>query len=430
MELQPYSAYQQSSNIYGQYTKQDVEGTTLVYSAMESYSSGFSIWNQYFLNVLLINFNDDWIGVSFLYQDDNNYFRFEMNSQEKIRRLKRLSNGNVTILWDEPNSQGYDVAVLYLLNIQYLDGMIRIFMDPYWRATAGMPASELFSYKYEASLKNSTFGLWTAASKEAYFLGINMFRPFGIAKHSNQWTVGGIQMTVRGQNLMNYDFTPISRSHSTSCAFTIWVSDSALVCRVTTGIRASKKNIVSIGIVVGTASFAFSSDIPSFSNLLPANTPSTGSISMTVSGINIGRYESSSQARNYGSAAEATEWQSMDSLLCFHCNLPVWGSDTSIRSMTPASTSATSKIQLTVALRSGSLTEGFSFDHMCLSNFMGSGNGAGTGSMSVTVFGASFGQTQASIGKSIGLTACEATRWESETSVRCQAGLGSRGSGQ
>ncbi|EKX35629.1 hypothetical protein GUITHDRAFT_146364 [Guillardia theta CCMP2712] len=79
--------------------------------------------------------------------------------------------------------------------------------------------------------------------------------------------------------------------------------------------------------------------------------------------------------------------------------------------------------------RAGRAHGGASYDGGWASG-AGRANGAGTGSTSMTVYGGAMGLgTYTGAGRG-GHTGCEATEWESETSVRCQAGLGARGSGQ
>ena len=54
-------------------------------------------------------------------------------------------------------------------------------------------------------------------------------------------------------------------------------------------------------------------------------------------------------------------------------------------------------------------------------------NSAGTGSASVTVHGSSLGLVAFTALGRVGQTGCEGTEWESETSVRCLVGHGTRG---
>ena len=114
------SAVRHSGDIYASYRMDQVEGTSLVYTGTGGYSTHTKAsWWDYTLEVLLVNFDDDWIGVSFRYIDDNNYYRFEMNAQERIRRLKRRRNGVVTILWSDALA-GYIPATLYMLRIELI----------------------------------------------------------------------------------------------------------------------------------------------------------------------------------------------------------------------------------------------------------------------------------------------------------------------
>jgi hypothetical protein len=72
------------------------------------------------------------------------------------------------------------------------------------------------------------------------------------------------------------------------------------------------------------------------------------------------------------------------------------------------------------------VTQGWSIDVWALS-VMGRQNRAGTGSASVTVQGASMGLVTYTGRAREGHTGCEATEWESETSVRCLVTHGARG---
>jgi len=60
------------------------------------------------------------MGVSFRYQDENNYYRFEMNSQESVRRLKKVVGGVVRILWLSPGGEkslGYEPGIVYTVRV-------------------------------------------------------------------------------------------------------------------------------------------------------------------------------------------------------------------------------------------------------------------------------------------------------------------------
>ena len=81
---------------------------------------------------------------------------------------------------------------------------------------------------------------------------------------------------------------------------------------------------------------------------------------------------------------------------------------------------------MTAGERGGSVTQAWSGDVGMMSVIDGY-NRAGTGSASVTVHGAGMGLVTYTGRAREGQTGCEATEWESETSVRCLESHGGRG---
>ena len=103
----------QGKKTYGNYPAENNEGTHLVYSGGKSYSAnGGGSWDDVTTQVTLVSFVDDWVGVSFRYTDDDNYYRFEMNNVQGVRRLKKRVAGVVTILWNDVTFTAFDY-VLY-----------------------------------------------------------------------------------------------------------------------------------------------------------------------------------------------------------------------------------------------------------------------------------------------------------------------------
>ena len=132
---------------------------------------------------------------------------------------------------------------------------------------------------------------------------------------------------------------------------------------------------------------------------------------MTVHGRNMGvnaRY--TAIAREGQTGCEATEWES----------------DTSMRCKVGQGVSGTRRVVMTAGQRSGSVTESMSTDMIGLS-VLSSLNRLAVGSESVTVHGTSMGNAGYTGRGREGQTGCEATEWESETSVRCQATQGGGG---
>ena len=108
------------------------------------------------------------------------------------------------------------------------------------------------------------------------------------------------------------------------------------------------------------------------------------------------------------------------------CEVTSWVSDTSVRCQPVAALRGSHRVVMTVGSTIGSMTEAVSADVAVVSTLMKS-NAAGTGSSSITVQGVGFGLVGYSSQVRQGSTGCEATGWESETSVRCHVSVGMRG---
>ena len=128
---------------------------------------------------------------------------------------------------------------------------------------------------------------------------------------------------------------------------------------------------------------------------------------MTVHGASMGLVAFTGSVREGETGCEATEWESETSVRCL-----VW-----------SGRGGTRRVVMTAGERGGSVSGAWSVDVGGVS--MGRrGNRAGTGSASVTVHGASMGLVAFTGSVREGETGCEATEWESETTVRCLEGHG------
>ena len=99
------------------------------------------------------------------------------------------------------------------------------------------------------------------------------------------------------------------------------------------------------------------------------------------------------------------------------CETTDWESETSVRCRVTRGTRGTRRLVMTVEERGGSMTQGWSVDMWALS-VMRRQNKVGTWLSSVTVHGAGMGLDTHTGRAREGHTGCEATEWESETSVR------------
>ena len=108
------------------------------------------------------------------------------------------------------------------------------------------------------------------------------------------------------------------------------------------------------------------------------------------------------------------------------CEATEWESETALRCLVVRGSRGTRRVVMTTGDRGGSVTQSWSVDLAGLS-VMRRQNRAGTGSTSVTIHGSSMGLVTYTGRAREGHTGCEATEWESETSVRCMIGRGLRG---
>ena len=470
-------AVRQAGYIYSNYIEDNVEGTTLVYTAAASYSTQQQEWLDYTLEVSLIAFGDDWVGVSFRYIDDENYYRFEMNSQERIRRLKKVTNGAVKILWTQPglkSSTGYTPGTIFTVRVMLQGPEIRVSLKEgmheahKWELLTSVLDNTYALGDYGAKINScaqriseqagtvntssntlvynctsnssdglirrpvggrspATFGLWTASSPSVYFVNVKLYRDYSVAKHSNAAVMSSGHITLRGAGFGALDSSLRVSVGSTNCQMTSWMSASSTKCHSTPGYSRSMYVKITVGQHVGSLSDGFSVDVPSLMAGYPRkNTPGTGSAQVTVRGANFGTVGRTQVFRSAHSAAEVTTWLSTEQLPCRGCYARSWGSDTQIQALAPSGVSGTHRVAITAGQVVGSTTLICSIDSATISTGRRS-NVAGTGSLSMTVHASSMGFATYSSRFRHGDTGCESTEWVSESSVRGLVGRGAQG---
>src|SRR6056300_1561049 len=176
------------------------------------------------------------------------------------------------------------------------------------------------------------------------------------------------------------------------------------------GDRGTRRVVMTVGERGGSVSQAWSIEAPGLSITRRGNRAGTGSTSVTVHGASMGLVSYTGRAREGQTGCEATEWES----------------ETSMRCMVGHGARGTRRVVMTVGERGGSVGRARVCDAAGLS-ITGRGHLAGTGSTSVTVHGASMGLVSYTGRAREGQTGCEATEWESETSMRCMVGHGAQG---
>ena len=240
----------------------------------------------------------------------------------------------------------------------------------------------------------------------SYILGLPMYD-----RHYNAPGTGSVSLTVAGLNFGNLDPTPRQRIDGSACEVTEWVADSTMRCKTAAGVGGTKYMTLTIDLQVAwTITEIISHDIPSLSVMRRTNRAGTGSASITVHGANFGHAAYTLIMRMGHTSTERTTWES----------------DTSVRAMISHGVRGTRRLSITAGIQVGTVTQSFSIDKPSIS-ILRRENNPGTGSASVTVHGTNMGLVTFTARSRQGHSGCEATEWESETSVRCMVTHGARG---
>mmetsp|Transcript_29238 Transcript_29238/g.45802 ORF Transcript_29238/g.45802 Transcript_29238/m.45802 type:complete len:574 (+) Transcript_29238:293-2014(+) len=218
---------------------------------------------------------------------------------------------------------------------------------------------------------------------------------------------GSSSLTVHGSSFGMEEYSGRSRVGVTGCEATAWASETSIWCDVKSLGWGCLRVLVTVQSQTKSMSNAMSADTVGMSGLGRINVCSTGSASVTVHGRSLGAGMYSGISRIGGSGSERTLWESETTMQC---------------QVGASSRSGSQQGILTVGLQTGSLSEAMSLENVGMHE-LGRSNAMGrTGSTSVTVYGISLGVRDPSLRSTGGGTGCEATGWESASSMRCQAG--------
>ena len=229
----------------------------------------------------------------------------------------------------------------------------------------------------------------------------------------NLFSTGGVDLTVFGSSFSDLGYSVMGRIGITACEMTRWISDSHLMCKYASGIKATRYVSVTLGQKPGSMSEAYSISIPSISSKLRSNSAITGSVSVTVFGS--GLQCASVKGRLLHTASEATMWMSNSMILAMS-----------------ASTTYSSRIlAVTAGISSGSMTQAISFDDFTISTSnstfnttLARRNVPSTGSVLIAITSSRISSLPMTERMRAGDTACESTSWASATSVLCTIASG------
>jgi hypothetical protein len=217
---------------------------------------------------------------------------------------------------------------------------------------------------------------------------------------------------VTGSNFgLHASHTQAARIGASAAEASDWVSDTQLQCKLATAFRASLRVAVTAARVSGSLTEAVSFDAVALSSVRRTNVHATGSLSVTITGASLAaRADYTAVARVGATACEASAWDSDSSIVC-----RVSGGSLSTR-----------RLMVTAGERGGTMTEAGSYDAPALS-ITRRVNMPSTGSVRVTVVGASMGMSTYTAAGRVGGTSCEASAWHSDSSVRCLTPGGAKG---
>ena len=224
----------------------------------------------------------------------------------------------------------------------------------------------------------------------------------------NRASTGSVSVTLLGFGFGNLAFTGTFQIGFSRCSATSWRSQSSILCNVAHGIESTKRAVVTVGDQAETATETFTVDLFQSVLIQRSNAASTGSLRLTIYGSGLGQLVFSNQARFGSSSCESTQWVS----------------ETSMVGRVSHGTQGSRRVTFTAGEISGTMTDSLSIDSALMSVVIGA-NRALTGSSSVTVAGSGLGLADYSGRMRIGKTTCEASIWDSETSVKCLLGYSS-----
>jgi len=230
----------------------------------------------------------------------------------------------------------------------------------------------------------------------------------------NHPSTGAASVVLTGAAFGAVDYTGQSRGrHFSACEATEWLSTTCIRVRVASAISASRTTKLTVGIFANSISFAFSVDLTGGSSSYLANTASTGSHSVTIKGFGFGLRDQTSFFKIEPTAGEISSWIS----------------DSTMRSLVSSSISSTRRVSITTGALRSTWSEVFSHDsRMGMHSAVMRTNLPSTGSTTVTLVGASFGQHPGTVKIRLGHSVAEASCWFSTTGIIVRVMHGIEGS--
>jgi hypothetical protein len=221
-------------------------------------------------------------------------------------------------------------------------------------------------------------------------------------------TSGSVSITLAGSGFGLRGYTLRAKAGQTSCSSSNWVSESSVKSKSILGSASRISAIASVGILRGSSTNVLTFDGIVVSSVLPASSPGTGNVLITMFGKSTGLHSGNVHSRVGHSLARSTYWSS-DSVAFLKVHQGSY-----------ASLSAS----ISFDIRKDVLSQAFSFqapDSISANN----PNSPSSGNVRITVLarnaGVSAGDARA---VSVGLTVCVSTIWISGSSIVCRSSEG------
>ena len=210
-------------------------------------------------------------------------------------------------------------------------------------------------------------------------------------------------------------YSPSSRVGQTASVATEWVSYSSVRCLLSAGIGTGHPVVLTAGGARGTVTMSASYDVPSLWSVSLTNAATSGGLLVTLSGADFGRADYTQDARFGGTACQATSW----------------ASDSSVSCIVSSGVKSGLMLAVTAGISVGTTTSMWSYDRPSVHVLNSTGltmnvaaiHAEGAESV-LTVAGTNFGAGAASAMGRLGVTACEATTWLSDSAVSCMVPTG------
>ena len=162
---------------------------------------------------------------------------------------------------------------------------------------------------------------------------------------------------VSGTGFEEKSNTPGGRTVLSNSEATLWAADTMLSMKVAQFIGSTKRFMITLGKNLGSSSETLSLNIPTILSVLSVNESSTGNYLISMSGSGFGSFNQSdytSASRVGSTACEITEWIADSQIYC----TVSWGLQ------------ATLRLLHTLGMRTGTLSEAFSFERPMLSSLI------------------------------------------------------------